>query len=192
MKQKPALIIAAGATVFTLALAGAAVRIASAQRAVARSSNAASPIATIAPPATDATALQYKQLIDEANARIQMLKDENASLRKQLETAKANAASAPAANTISADDAAQIALNLAPGAQLLSTPELVDFRGITSYEVVLDAGTVYVDAANGRPIYAISARQRAQQQQQQPVQPNNENEQNEEHHDEQNEGGASS
>lgn len=181
MKQKPALIIAAGATVFTLALAGAAVRIGSAQpqRAVAQSSNTTSSVATIAPPTADATALQYKQLIDEANARIQALKDENASLRKQLETAKANAANAPAANTISADDAAQIALNLAPGAQLLSTPELVDFRGITSYEVVLDAGTVYVDAANGRPIYAISARQRAQQQQQQPTQPNNENEPNE-------------
>lgn len=191
MNQKTALIIAAGATVLMLAAAGAVVRIVSLQptQAAAQAASTASPIATIAAPANDATAQQYKQLIEAANARIQTLKDENAALRKQLEAAQGNSEIAPAANTISAEDAAQAALNLAPGAQLLSTPELVDFRGITAYEVVLDAGTVYVDAASGQPIYAISARQRNRQQSQQtqPAPPNEQNDQNEP-----NEGGASS
>lgn len=169
MKQRTALIIAAGATAFMLVTAGAVIRTASSQpqRAVAQSVSTAAPVATIAVPTTDATALQYKQLIDEANSRIQQLKDENAKLRQELEQAKAgsNTASstAPTAGQISAQDAAQAALNLAPGAQLMSTPELVNFQGTTAFEVVLDAGTVYVDANSGQPIYAISARQRDRQ-----------------------------
>lgn len=52
--------------------------------------------------------------------------------------------------TISPDLAATIALNLLPDASVLRTPELVDFQGTLAYEVVLDRGTVYVDATNGR------------------------------------------
>jgi|DewCreStandDraft_2_1066082.scaffolds.fasta_scaffold01154_14 hypothetical protein len=52
--------------------------------------------------------------------------------------------------TISPDLAATIALNLLPDASVLRTPELVDFQGTVAYEVVLDRGTVYVDATNGR------------------------------------------
>jgi hypothetical protein len=174
MKQKPALIIAAGATVFMLVTAGGIVRIVSSQPKPA----AASPSATVAAPASDATTQQYTKLIEEANKRIQTLKDENAALHKQLQTAQGSPVGAPAAGTISADDAAQAALNLAPSAQLMSTPALVNFRGVTAYEVVLDAGTVYVDASSGRPIYAISARQRNRQgaEQTQPAQPNDDDE----------------
>lgn len=189
MKQKTALFIAAGATTLTLLGAGAVVRIVSVQpqQAAAQAASTTSPIVTLAAPANDATAQQYKQLIEEANRRIQTLKDENATLRQQLEAAQGeDTTSAPAADTISADAAAQAALNLAPGAQLMSTPELVDFRGVTAYEVVLDAGTVYVDAASGQPIYAVSARQRNRQRFEQSEQP----EQQEEH--EQQAEGASS
>ncbi len=181
MKQKTALIIAAGATAFMLVTAGAVIRTASSQpqRAMAQTVSTSAPVATIAVPTTDATAMQYKQLIDEANSRIQQLKDENAKLRQELEQAKAGnnntaSSSAPAAGQISAQDAAQTALNLAPGAQLMNTPELVNFQGTTAYEVVLDAGTVYVDANSGQPIYAISARQRNRQRFEQ-------NQQNEQH-----------
>lgn len=163
MKQKTALIIAAGATAFMLVTAGAVVRTTT-QAAAAQSTAGATPAPTLAVPATDPNASQYQQLVNEANNRIQQLKDENAKLRTELEQSKAgnpaSSASSPVAGQISADAAAQAALNLAPGAQLMSTPELVDFQGTTAYEVVLDAGTVYVDAGSGQPIYAIPTRQR--------------------------------
>ncbi len=170
VKQRTALIIAAGATAFMLVTAGAVIRTASSQpqRAAALSPSTTAPVATIAAPAIDATAMQYRQLIDEANSRIQQLKDENARLRQEMDQAIAgdNATapqSAPAAGQISADSAAQVALNLAPGAQLLGTPELVNFQGAMAYEVLLNAGTVYVDANSGQPLHAISARQRNRQ-----------------------------
>src|SRR5437870_105261 len=52
--------------------------------------------------------------------------------------------------TISADDAARIALNSAPGSSLLQQPRLVSLRGTTAYEVALDKGYVYVDANSGQ------------------------------------------
>ena len=61
-------------------------------------------------------------------------------------------APAPAAPAfaVSADQAAGIALGVAaPGANLTKTPELVSFQGTPAYEVILDKGTVYVDAQSG-------------------------------------------
>ncbi len=48
------------------------------------------------------------------------------------------------------DQAAQIALNVVPGARLTRTPELVNFQGAVAYEVVLDQGNVYIDANSGK------------------------------------------
>jgi hypothetical protein len=184
VKQKTALIIAAGATAFMLVSAGAVIRIVSTQPAQAVAQPASTP-APIAAPAADPNAAQYQQLIDEANNRIQQLKDENANLRAQMQQSSSNTASAPsAAGQVSADAAVQSALSLVPGAQLLNTPELVNFEGTPAYEVVLDAGTVYVDAASGQPIDAISARQRNRQQFEQ-----QEHEEHEDHED--HEGGNS-
>lgn len=45
--------------------------------------------------------------------------------------------------------ATTIALNVLPGASVVRTPELVDFQGTVAYEVVLDQGTIYVDATTG-------------------------------------------
>ncbi len=65
-------------------------------------------------------------------------------------------AQAPAAGdtavqaALSPDVAAQIALNVAPGASVTKTPELVSYNGTVAYEVLLDQGTVYVDANNGK------------------------------------------
>lgn len=60
---------------------------------------------------------------------------------------------APPAYPISPDAAAGIALGAAPGATLTRAPELVSFQGMVAYEVVLDRGTVYVDANNGQLLY---------------------------------------
>jgi uncharacterized membrane protein YkoI len=62
------------------------------------------------------------------------------------------APAAPAAPTyaVSADQAAQIALGVAaPGANLTKAPDLVSYEGAPAYEVVLDKGTVYVNAQTG-------------------------------------------
>jgi hypothetical protein len=160
MHQKTALIIAAGATAFMLVSAGAIIRVASSQP---RQVGAQAPSPTKAAPTPDVPTpqnQQYQQLIREANARIEKLKDENARLREQVK--QASASNAAAVSQISAQDAAQTALNLAPGARLISMPQLVDFGGTPAFEVTLDAGTVYVDAASGQAIYAIPARERGQ------------------------------
>ena len=48
---------------------------------------------------------------------------------------------------------AVIAALVAPGANLARTPELVNFQGGAAFEVVLDAGTLYIDAASGQVLY---------------------------------------
>ncbi len=51
---------------------------------------------------------------------------------------------------VSAAQAAQIALNAVPNAQLLGDPQLVNISGNIAYEVPLDQGRVYVDANSGQ------------------------------------------
>lgn len=167
MNQKTALIISAGATAFMLFTAGAVIRATSQPQTVAaQAASTVAPVATIAAPATSVTAQQYTQLINEANARIQQLKYENAMLQLQAgQTTAGSAASvsnAPAASQITADAAAQVALNVAPGTQLMSTPELVNFQGTTAFEVVLNTGSVYIDAGSGQLLYSAATQQQQQ------------------------------
>jgi len=158
MNQKTALIISAGATAFMLFTAGAVIRVTSQPQTVA-----AQTVSTVAPVATSVTAQQYTQLINEANARIQQLKNENAMLQQQAGQTPAGSAATvsnvPAAGQITADAAAQAALNAAPGAQLMSTPELVNFQGTTAFEVVLNTGSVYIDAGSGQLLYSAATQQ---------------------------------
>lgn len=67
-------------------------------------------------------------------------------------TSAPTAAPAPS-YAVSADAAAAIALGAAPGAQLTRAPELISFQGAVAYEVVLDRGTLYVDANSGQILY---------------------------------------
>ena len=63
-------------------------------------------------------------------------------------------AAAPApVNEIDARTAARLALAYAPGAALLRWPELVDLQGARAYDVLLDQGTIYIDAATGTVLY---------------------------------------
>jgi uncharacterized membrane protein YkoI len=57
------------------------------------------------------------------------------------------------AYTFTAEQARSAALQAAPGAKALGTPELVSFEGTTAYEVILDQGKVYVDASTGQVLY---------------------------------------
>lgn len=75
-------------------------------------------------------------------------------------TSNASTASTAAeadSTAVSSDEAAQIALGLAPNAQMTAAPRLVNFEGTAAYEVTLDAGKVYVDAGSGVVLYAAPA-----------------------------------
>lgn len=59
---------------------------------------------------------------------------------------------------VSADLAAGLALNLAPGARLAGWPSLVDFQGTVAYEIILDRGPIYIDATTGRLLFNGASR----------------------------------
>lgn len=54
---------------------------------------------------------------------------------------------------VTAEQAAGIALESAPGSTLASQPRLVNLRGTVAYEVALDTGYVYVDAGSGQVLF---------------------------------------
>ncbi|MBI5879402.1 MAG: PepSY domain-containing protein [Chloroflexi bacterium] len=66
---------------------------------------------------------------------------------------------------ISPEQAATAALKSTPGGRLLRAPELVNYMGITAYEVTLSTGLVYVDINTARVLYngAVPAQSVAQQ-----------------------------
>ncbi|MFN8505767.1 peptidase [Kouleothrix sp.] len=133
----------------------------------------------------------YQQRLAEANARIQQSNEQlsqayqklqqmaaelnqayvqEQQLANRLAAAPAKApAAAPQPTTppapqyaLAAGQAADIALAAAPGGQLARAPELVDFEGTIAYEVVLDIGTIYVDANSGQVLYNGAAQIAAQ------------------------------
>jgi hypothetical protein len=148
MKQRSALIIAAGLTAFILVIVGGVAG------ANARLNAAAAP-ATL-DPALQAQIQQremaYQQLVQQAN-------DQLTQAYKQLGAQQVQTQPAQSSTTypVSPDLAAALALNLIPGANLTRRPELVDFHGAVAYEVVLDRGTLYIDATSASLLYSSVA-----------------------------------
>jgi uncharacterized membrane protein YkoI len=145
MKQRTALFVAAGLTAFVLVVVGGVAG------AVAGAS-AASPTATV-DPALQAQIQQresaYQGLIQEANAQLQQAYQQLDQLQSSSQPAQSPATTYP----VSPDLAAALAVRLAPGSKLTSWPTLVDFQGTVAYEIVLDRGTVYIDATTGHLLY---------------------------------------
>ena len=154
MSQRTAFILAAVLTAFALVIGGAV-----AGRAIepaapeAPAAEVTEPTAIVPQPETQADLQQvlaereaaYQELIRQANERLQQAYD-------QQQSQVAATAAAPA-YPVTPDQAANIALQAAPGAVLLSQPELVNFQGVMAYEVALDQGLVYVDATTGQILY---------------------------------------
>ena len=65
--------------------------------------------------------------------------------------------SGAAAVQITAAQATEIAQRAAPGAKLTRPPELVNFQGSVAYEVLLNQGTLYVDANSGSVLFNSAA-----------------------------------
>jgi len=100
----------------------------------------------------------YRQLIAEANARLEQAYQQLQELSAQRAAASSEASQASGAPaepqaSISPARAIWIAMNAAPGSALMKEPELVLFQGALAYEVVLDQGTLYIDANTGRILY---------------------------------------
>ena len=82
----------------------------------------------------------YRQLLEEANLRIQ-------ALNGQLIKASQGAISQP---LMTADSALAIANQSVGGGQVLSgVPQLVDFQSTTAFEIPFINGMIYVDATSG-------------------------------------------
>ncbi len=120
---------------------------------------------------------QYRALLEEANRRLEEANQQLAKLEQQLEAVQATqSAPAPVANAsqsqatqrprvqpaqpqpviqaaLTPQRALEIALITAPGTVAQRMPELVDFQGVVAYEVLLNAGTMYIDANSGAILY---------------------------------------
>lgn len=60
---------------------------------------------------------------------------------------------APTAGILSTNQALRIALKIAPTGKVQNPPGLVNFRGRMAYEVLLDLGSLYIDAFSGKVLY---------------------------------------
>ena len=155
MNQKTALILSAGITSFMLMVGGGAAVMAN--QVSASLNSTVQPVVTYANGVTTVShgemtsqrEAQYIQLVNQANSQIKQANAEITLLKEQLKQAQAPTVSQTAANTITSLQAQTIALNAVQGAIVLRIPDLVNFQGAPTYEVVLDKGTLYIDAKTG-------------------------------------------
>jgi uncharacterized membrane protein YkoI len=152
MSQRHALMLAAALTAFVLVLIGGV----AAGITQPWAANAAAPAASNTPDPTVQALLardaQYRQLIEQANQRLQQAYAQPQQPAEQQPAAQQPAAPQPS-YPVSAEQAAGIAQQAAPGARLTRGAELVSFQGTVAYEVLFDLGAVYVDATSGAVVY---------------------------------------
>lgn len=148
MTQKTAFILASVITSFLLVVAGGV----AARAALPAAAPTTSVIETVATPADlQQREAEYQALIQQANAQLQEAYAQQQALQAQLnQSANLDQASSP---TLTPEAAVRIALNAAPGATLLSQPELGNLQGVPVYAVTLSRGVVYVDSTSGQVLY---------------------------------------
>ncbi|PDV99659.1 PepSY domain-containing protein [Candidatus Chloroploca asiatica] len=159
MTQRTMLIIAAGLTAFVLVLVGGLANRLSSGTAVVPTATTASAPAQATEGTLDPTVealirereAAYQQALTEANSRLEQANQQLAEMAQQTVPAADQAvttapAAAPVTYAVTPEQAQQLALERVPGATLIRTPEVVSYQGVAAYEVVLDQGTLYVDA----------------------------------------------
>ncbi|GAB4114572.1 MAG: PepSY domain-containing protein [Roseiflexaceae bacterium] len=175
MNQRTMLAIAAGVTAFVLVIVGGL--------ATRLSQNPTPPVAEVAAtdtalptldPATEQLIREreaaYQRALDEANAKLAEANARIAQANQQAEQAVVAAPTAlPVAPAAAADpaptyavsliQARDLALSTVPGATLSRDPELVNYQGIPAYEVVLNSGTLYIDAQTAAVLFNGAAQQ---------------------------------
>ena len=141
MSQRTGLIMAVILTAFILVVGGALVgRTTQPEK---------SPIETAA--IQQSAAVQ--QLMERESAYQDLTRQANERLQQAYAKLQAQATATSPAYLFSPEQAANIALQLAPGAVLLNVPELVDFQGAMAYKVSLNTGLVYIDANSGQVLF---------------------------------------
>jgi len=141
MSQRTGLIIAVILTAFILVVGGALVgRTTQPEK---------SPVETAA--IQQSAAVQ--QLMERESAYQDLTRQANERLQQAYAKLQAQATATSPAYLFSPEQAANIALQLAPGAVLLNVPELVDFQGAMAYKVSLNTGLVYIDANSGQVLF---------------------------------------
>lgn len=142
MTHKHALVLAAALTAFSLIVIGGLVA-----RLVSPAAVASDPLADPTVQALlQAREAEYQEALAQANQQLER------AYQGQPDQAPQRAAG-PDTPAVSADQAAELARAMAPGATLTRQPELVVFEGTPAYEIVLDQGTLYVDANSGDELY---------------------------------------
>jgi hypothetical protein len=169
MSQRTALIIAAALTTFVLVAIGAAIGWAAGHQDQLFSHAQAAPaqVAEAAPAEAQASmagdAGVQVALAEQAAYQpvtIQDLLDREAALQDLVQQANERLQKASADNLsmtnmkVSSDQAAAIALSLAPQAHLMEAPRLVNFQGTPAYQIALDAGMFYIDANLGTVLFS--------------------------------------
>jgi uncharacterized membrane protein YkoI len=144
MKHKPAFFVSAALSVFILATLAGVLSFVAKPAEAGTSSQASQDVAQLL---ADQQAA-YTQVINDANQR---LTDAQAAIDSMQGASSSTSAESAA---IPSEEAAQIASLVAAGSNAPQTaPELVDFEGSMAYEVVFDAGNIYVDAISGAVLY---------------------------------------
>jgi hypothetical protein len=180
MSQRTALLVATTLTVFLLVVMGG-VALAVFQKtafnvqglqtslqpqAIVQDAQPATPSQTNAPAVQaqlDQREAQYRDLVQQANQKLEQAYKQQQDLTKQVQVAEAQKAKEQAAAKaptnaqpkypFTANQATDVALQAVPGAVLLHAPELVNFKNDPAYEVTLDRGVVYVSAVTGKILY---------------------------------------
>jgi uncharacterized membrane protein YkoI len=176
MSQRTMLAIAAGVTAFVFVIVGGlATRLSQSETTPAAEVVAADP-ATL--PTLDPVTEQlirdreaaYQRALDQANAKLAEANARIAQANQQADQAVAAAPTiAPVAPVAPADQAPtyavsllqarDLALSTMPGATLSRDPELVNYQGVPAYEVVLNSGTLYIDAQTAAVLFNSAAQQ---------------------------------
>ena len=157
MNQKTAFTIAAALTAFILVIGGAI-----AGRMIQPAAASAAPNSAELQTLLTQREAEYQARLNEANQALAA-----AYAAQNLPAAADSAAFAvqqPAAPlaALAPQDALTLALAVVPNGISLSAPELVDFQGVTAYEVSLAQGLVYIDANTGGLLYNGAAQTTAQ------------------------------
>ncbi len=98
---------------------------------------------------------QANAQLTQAYSKEQALADQLAAAQQALAAQQnTNVAQATSAQyAVSVAQATQTALIAAPGSTLVDSPTLASYKGNAAYKVVLDRGTIYIDANSGAVLY---------------------------------------
>lgn len=155
MNQRILLIIAAALTAFILVLVGGLANRLSSGTAPTPTAGVAE-LSTAVPSGTlDPTVealirereAAYQQALAEANSRLDQANQQLVeATQPPLAVPAAIPVVTPVIYAVTAEQAQTLALTRVPGATLMSPVAVVSYQGVPAYEVILDQGTLYIDA----------------------------------------------